>query len=396
MKPIKILFGGDFCIRGTAVNILNDEKIKEISANITPVTSKYDISLVNVETVFTDTLSPTKKSGPNLSSPLKALDLLKSFGFTIGAMANNHVCDQGYEIGLRSKKLIENIGMKTMGYGENLTEAQKPVRIEKDGTSISFLNFAENEFVAATSSTPGFAPIDYFENARLVNEEKKKSDFVFVMLHAGNEYCPFPRNGVKKLCHTLIESGADGIVTAHPHCPQGFEYYKDKPIVYSTGNFFMSKEFNDYSRWNTGYMVDLTINADKSISIIPIPYEFDSHCDYFRLMEGERKDIFLKYLNTLSDIITKTREDEYQKLLYAWSIMYMNDYKAFIDEHKADTSFDGEYMLFIKNAFSCESHNEVMTNYFKLLTENKLNDFDEYISQIKLWQTLPFKKEGGK
>jgi len=390
MEAIKILFAGDFCIRGLGCNMLYDEKIKEITDVISKKTSEYDYSIVNVETVFTDVLSPTKKSGPNLSSPLKTLDLLKGMKFTIGALANNHTCDQGDETGLISKKSVEDLGMLTMGYGKNLAEAQKAIRVEKNGVKISFLNFAENEFVAATNTTPGFAPIDYFENSKLVNDEKKTSDYVFVMLHAGNEHCPFPRKGVIKLSHTLIEAGADGVIIAHPHCPQGLEYYKGKPIAYSMSNFFMSRDAKDFSRWNTGYMADLSINPDKSITITPIPYEFDSHCDRFSFMEGERKDIFLKYLDELSSIITDTDEDEYQKLLYAWSIMYMREYTAFIEEHSKDTSFDGEYMLYIKNAFSCESHNEVMTNYFKVHTTGKLNDFDKYIEKIENWQKLPF------
>ena len=138
METIKILFAGDFCIRGLGCNMLYDEKIKEITDVISKKTTLYDYSVVNVETVFTDVLAPTKKSGPNLSSPLKALELLKGMNFTIGALANNHTCDQGDEIGLASKKLIEDSGMLTMGYGKNLSEAQKAIRVEKNGIKISF------------------------------------------------------------------------------------------------------------------------------------------------------------------------------------------------------------------------------------------------------------------
>lgn len=393
METLKILFSGDWCIRGAGCNILdNDAILSEIASKIKAKTSEYDASIVNVETVFSDTLSPTKKSGPNIATPTKGLDFLKSMGFTIGAMANNHVCDHGDQAGLKSKDMIDNTGMLTLGYGKNIDEARKSIRMEIKGTTISFLNFAENEFVAATESTPGFAPIDYFDNARQVREEKEKSDFVFVMLHAGNEFCPFPRNGVKKLCHTLVESGADGVIVAHPHCPQGMEYYKNKPIAYSTGNFFMSKEKAGFSTWNVGYMAEVIINTDKSVTLNPIPYEFDNYLRYFDFMSGERKDIFLKYLDTLSAIITDTSDAEYQNLLYAWSIMYIEDMKGFIDEHRKDLTFDGEFMLYIKNAFSCESHNELMTNYFKIHTTGRLKEFDEYIKKIKNWQVVPLEE----
>lgn len=390
MEKLKILFAGDFCIRGNAVENLDKETIEKNSAPVRTATSNRDISVVNVETVFTDVLSPAEKSGPALSSPLSALDYLKSYGFTIGAMANNHVCDQGYEKGLLSKQSVQDCGMLTMGYGKNLCEAKQPIRIEKKGMKISFLNYAENEFTAATPSKPGFAPINFYENAVQVREEKATSDFVFVMLHAGNEHCPIPRKGVKDFCRALIDAGADGVIISHPHCPQGISYYKEKPIVYSMGNFFMSDRDEGFSRWNTGYMADITINDDSSVTAVPVPYEFASDCSSFSFMEGERKELFLKYLDTLSKAAEIADEEEYQNLMYAWSIMYMEDMSGFIDSVKDDRTFNGEYMLFIKNAFSCESHREVMKNYFTVLTTGQLENFEEYKEKIKALQKLPF------
>ena len=285
---------------------------------------------------------------------------------------------------------IKNIGISTMGYGKNLSEAKKALKIEKNGISISFLNFAENEFYPAGISSPGFSPIDYFENPRQVRREKENSDFVFVFLHAGNEHCPFPRDGIKKFCHTLVDSGADGVIISHPHCPQGFEYYNAKPIAYSTGNFFMSNFSDKISRWNIGYMADITIKEDKSIILSPVPYEFTPSCDSFRFLTGSKKDSFIKYLNSLSKIITETPQEEYQNLLYAWSIMYMRTMADFIENAKADALFNGEYMLFIKNAFSCESHSEVMKNYFTALTQNRLESFEKYIKKIETLQEMPF------
>ena len=139
-------------------------------------------------------------------------------------------------------------------------------------------------------------------------------------------------------------------------------------------------------------MAELIINSDKSVVLTPIPYEFDTRLNYFDFMSGERKDIFLKYLDTLSAIITDTPDTEYQNLLYAWSIMYIEDFSDFINEHRKDLSFDGEFMLYIKNAFSCESHNELMTNYFKLHTTDRLKEFDKYIKKIKKWQELPLEE----
>ena len=391
MDKINILFAGDFCIKGDGVNNLYKEKVDEISEIVKKETLKHDISVLNVETVFTDELSPIKKSGPALSSPVKALELLKKLGFTIGAFANNHVCDQGEEKGIASMKMVEELGMLTLGCGKNLDEANKPLRIEKKGRTISFLNFAENEFNPATESSFGFAPIDYYENARLIKREKETADFVFVMLHAGCEDCPFPRSGLKKLTHHYIDSGADAVIIAHPHTPLGYEYYNEKPIVYSMGNFFMSRAGKEKALWNTGYMVSLSICEDNSISFEPIPYEFDSHGEYFEFLEGDKKEKFIAYLDELCKLIKEISNTDYKKLEYAWSIIFMKaSWEGFLEEMTHDMSPDGEYMRLNKNLFCCESHQEVMQNFFTILIENRIGEFEAEKEKIIKMMKVPF------
>ena len=47
------------------------------------------------------------------------------------------------------------------------------------------------------------------------------------------------------------EYGADGVIGTHPHCPQGWETYKGKPVFYSLGNLlFNSKDGYDYRATN--------------------------------------------------------------------------------------------------------------------------------------------------
>lgn len=43
--------------------------------------------------------------------------------------------------------------------------------------------------------------------------------------------------GNLEYAHRLLDAGADGIVGTHPHVTQTIEWYQDKPIVYSFGNF---------------------------------------------------------------------------------------------------------------------------------------------------------------
>jgi len=66
----------------------------------------------------------------------------------------------------------------------------------------------------------------------------------------------------------FIDYGADGVIGTHPHCPQGWEKYKGRPIFYSLGNFlFNSKGRYEVSalepHWYEGLCVLVTIVEGK-------------------------------------------------------------------------------------------------------------------------------------
>ena len=58
----------------------------------------------------------------------------------------------------------------------------------------------------------------------------------------------------------MIDAGADVIVGAHPHVTQNIEWYKDKPIFYSLGNFvfngFDEGEIPNNRRWEIKFRGD--------------------------------------------------------------------------------------------------------------------------------------------
>ncbi len=389
MSNIKILFAGDYCVRFKGIDYLYEEKMNEVAAPIKAVTEKHDFSVVNVETVFTDNPTPVKKSGPALSSPTKALELLGKMGFSIGAFANNHTMDQGAETAFKSRDAVKNLGMMCVGMGKNLDEANEPCRIEKDGKKISIFNFAENEFVAATPVSAGFAPFDPVTNMQLVKEEKKNADYVFAYLHAGSEHCPFPKEILKKYCHALIENGADGVIISHPHCPLGIEYHMDKPIVYSLGNFYMPKRSEVVDIWGTGYMASIEI-ADGTVSVTPIPYEFGVDGSFFKLLDGEEKAKYLEYIDELSKLITDTPWEEYRKLQYAWGVLFHREaMEGYLELFLTDKNYYDDLQLYIRNAFSCESHTATFRDYYYLFTEGKTDEYEEYIKKIQELRKRP-------
>ena len=88
--------------------------------------------------------------------------------------------------------------------------------------------------------------------------------------HDGIEYIDVPLPETIARYRDFIDYGADGVIGSHPHCPQGWEEYKGKPIFYSLGNFFFNSKDTtsfkaDKPHWYEGLCVVMTI-FDGNIS----------------------------------------------------------------------------------------------------------------------------------
>ncbi len=70
-----------------------------------------------------------------------------------------------------------------------------------------------------------------------VREAKQRADIVFVSLHWGVHYVPYPAGYQPVVAHAAIDAGASAVLGHHPHQQQGVELYKNGVIFYSLGNF---------------------------------------------------------------------------------------------------------------------------------------------------------------
>ncbi|MDY4975592.1 MAG: hypothetical protein SO147_01655 [Clostridia bacterium] len=73
---VKLLIAGDFCVKNFEESFFTRKRIQQIAAPFKELTEQQDISVVNVETVYSDCEAAVPKSAPNLKSPFVTLDLL--------------------------------------------------------------------------------------------------------------------------------------------------------------------------------------------------------------------------------------------------------------------------------------------------------------------------------
>lgn len=288
---VKLLIAGDFCIKNFEESFFTRERIQQIAAPVKELTEQQNISVVNVETVYSDCEAAVPKSGPNLKSPFVTLDLLKEMNFTVGACANNHIGDYGEQGVLDTLEQLHNIGLTTMGAGKNKEEAEKICFLERNGMRIGLINCAEHEFGIAKKNKAGVAGIEEYATGKLVKQAREQADAVVVYLHGGNEHNPLPRPGMRRLCRFLAEQGACAIVVAHSHCPQGIERYQGVPIVYGIGNFYFPG-FRETGMWNRGYFVRLALEKGKQAAVEIDPYFQAPDGTGIRLLQGQEKEGF--------------------------------------------------------------------------------------------------------
>ncbi|UKK49483.1 CapA family protein [Prevotella sp. E9-3] len=261
-KQIRIFFAGDFCSKPSTSRITVSDELKCLIQSC-------DLKVVNFEV-------PLKPSGalpPQVRERFfqndDAPNFLRSIGFNLFQLANNHAFDWGEE---GFKKTKSALGNQSFGAG-TYDEAYKIKVCETNGLKIGFLSLSFAAYTGVFDNVRnheglGCAYINDLKVNHVIIEAKKEADYLFVLPHDGIEYIDVPLPETIARYRDFIDYGADGVIGTHPHCPQGWEIYKNKPIFYSLGNFlFNSKENYEFRancpHWYEGLCVLMTIEKNS-------------------------------------------------------------------------------------------------------------------------------------
>ncbi len=238
-----------------------------------------------------------KKDYNFLAAPESA-KALKDAGFTVVSIANNHSMDYGPKGITSTRKYLKEAGVSYFGAGKDLMEAREPVIIEKNGTKFAFLGYgvAHSNDVYAGAGRAGIAP--FFRKYLKVDIKNAKlaADIVIVSIHWGVEYEAKPIKRQVKLAHDIIDYGADIILGHHPHVVQSLEFYKDKPIIYSMGNFLFDQKSG---RTKGGMIYGFEFKGSELASIEAMPLG-RVYTYYPKLAVGEVRTRQLKELKEIS------------------------------------------------------------------------------------------------
>lgn len=214
-----------------------------------------DIKMLNLEgpivqKEFTPDVTPDNLV---MKFPPQTKDALNWLGINTVSLANNHTFDQGRNIFNFDRELLNNNQIFTIGSPDNTTDFVQTFQKGKAKVSIISLNILAN--------TPNLK--------EKIKEQKDAGAFVIIFPHWGNEYQKIHNQKQEKLAHVWIDQGADLIVGSHPHVIQDGEIYKEKPIIYSLGNFLFDQTFSPETQ--RGLIVKGKIKNNKlTLELVPI------------------------------------------------------------------------------------------------------------------------------
>lgn len=262
---IRLFFAGDFCSKPTTSFITPSDELKHLL-------STCDCRVVNFEVPLKPDIELPERKEERFFQNDDAPQFLRNLGFDLFAIANNHAFDWGEE---GFKKTKAALGDQSFGAG-TYDEAYRVKVVEIKGKKIGFLALAYAVYTWPLQDFDekrglGCAYINDLRVNHIIIEAKKNVDFLFVLPHDGVEYVDVPMPETIARYRDFIDYGADGVFGTHPHCPQGWEEYKGKPIFYSLGNFFFNSKKDTLYRatnrahWYEGRCVILCIE-DQQLS----------------------------------------------------------------------------------------------------------------------------------
>ncbi len=268
----EIILTGDWApIRAFSNTI--EKKPPAIYGDLLPVLQNSDLRITNLECPLTGAGAPVDKSGAVLKGTPRHLAGLTAVPFDVVTLANNHVFDYGTAGFDETRSLLDAGGIRHVGAGATLAEAEKPLVVTVNGIRIGIINFSEGEdLTAAGPGAPGVLGWEIDRVVAHIAAIRQAVHAVIVICHGGVEYIPCPPPYLADALKRIAESGADLIIGHHPHVPQGVEIHQGVPICYSLGNFVFFQPTDLFYR-KIGYMVKAAVAENGLAALTLIPYQ---------------------------------------------------------------------------------------------------------------------------
>jgi poly-gamma-glutamate capsule biosynthesis protein CapA/YwtB (metallophosphatase superfamily) len=230
-----------------------------------------DLSIANFENPAPNQFS-YHPGGFTFTADPALIEGLANAGIDWVSLANNHIGNAGDQGILDTLQNLDSWGIAHGGAEANLAAAREPTLLDAGGITVGILGYDTiKPAYAATSDSPGS---NEMSTARVREDvaaaREAGAELVIVFPHWGTEYTATTTATQRRLAHAAIDAGADIVIGSHTHWAGGMEVYKDRPIVYSLGDFVFNVDRSEQTQ--EGILVEATFSGTRLVQMRLVPY----------------------------------------------------------------------------------------------------------------------------
>jgi poly-gamma-glutamate capsule biosynthesis protein CapA/YwtB (metallophosphatase superfamily) len=275
-------FAGDVMIGRGVNNIISEKGYLYPWGDVLPLLKSADINVINLETTLTKSNRKVDKVFNFKATPGK-IKTLQEANIAIANLANNHILDFSEEGLIETLHTLDKTSIKHVGAGMNEKEAAKPEIIVVKNISLGLIGFTDNE--STWKATPTNSGTNYINIERekdreyalsLIMKLRKEVDIVIVSIHWGYNMQEEPSVTFMNFAHAMVEHGASIIHGHSAHIFQGIEMYKNKLIMYDTGDFVDDYVVDDRLKNDHSFffLISLSKQGIENIKLIPVLIDY--------------------------------------------------------------------------------------------------------------------------
>ncbi|MBI5729426.1 MAG: AmmeMemoRadiSam system protein B [Candidatus Magasanikbacteria bacterium] len=286
-KNITMQFFGDIMLDRNVAQAMGSSGLDYLLEKIRGQENRFfvgaDLFMANLEGPFAPSRIQTSKTIAFRFDP-KWAKQLKQYHFDAVTLANNHSLDMGRQNDAFTRITLEKNNIRYCG--QEFSEGPELNMVLGEDVGLP-------EPVAFVCFETIDHEIDKEKVAAAILEGRQKARYVIVQVHGGTEYRRTSTEAQQELYHWLIDQGATAVIGHHPHVVEEIEIYKDKPIVYSLGNFIFDQYFSKETQEGLSVGVVLGEGKVKELRLFPM-FGIKSQVE---LMTGERRADFMKWMS---------------------------------------------------------------------------------------------------
>lgn len=246
---VTLLATGDNLIHNTLISAGEQSdgtlNYDSLYANIKPEIEKFDISVIDQETVLGG--SAFEYSGyPTFNTPWEVGEAAIRAGFDVFNCATNHTMDMGWG-GIENELAFfaDKKEAVALGINSNEDDYNKITYYEKNGITFAMLNYTYGtNGIPLPDDKPWCVNLlDKEKVTKDLKEAREHADFVIVFPHWGTEYSFEVSEYQEEYTKLFSDMGVDLVIGCHPHVIEPVKWVTNEStgkkmlVYYSLGNF---------------------------------------------------------------------------------------------------------------------------------------------------------------